>query len=149
MKINTFDSTGKNLEGFLNTNCIGPDNREWLGTPRPDYHERLVESSSDQPCTWHLIRWSNTPDISGSKACDDEFDYNSYALRCSPERAVRWLRENGYDPPSDLVEQAKAAGDGDSNGQATASSKPLSPQQAEVWNLLAGNILSGKEIAIY
>ena len=148
MKIHAYDSEGNILQGLLNTNCIGPNYRKWRGSSLPHHDEFLVDYSPDQTGSWFLIRWSHTPEISGSKECDDEFDDNSNALRRSPEQAVRWLRDNGHEPPSDLVEQAKPAGDGDSNGQATASSKPLSPQQAEVWNLLEGNILSGKEIAI-
>ena len=137
MKIRVFDTDGIFRGGLLTTDDIGLDNRKWPGTPRPDHAETLIDLSSDKTGYWFLLRISHTPDISGSKECDDEFDANSYALRYSPEEASHWLKENGYDPPPDLVEQANL----------TASIKPLPERQEEVWNWLNGRILSAKEIA--
>ena len=147
MKIRVFDTDGIFRGGQLTTDGIGLDNRKWPGTPRPNHAETLIDLSSDKTGYWFLLRISHTPDISGSKECDDEFDANSYALRYSPEEASHWLKENGYDPPPDLVEQANLTEVPDGGGHATAPIKPLSERQEEVWSRLNCRILSAKEIA--
>lgn len=147
MKIRVFDTDGVFRGGLLKLHMIGLKDRKWAGVPHADYEETLIDNSADQTGSWFLLRMSHTPDISGSKECDDEFDANSHALSYSLEEAARWLKENGYDSPPDLAKQVNSTEGGDGNGQVTTLSTPLPARQAMVWNLLAGRSLLAKEIA--
>src|SRR5262245_23590893 len=102
MKIRVYDSDGVFRGGLLRTESLQTC-RTWNGPPHPHYVEIMSDiSGHGEPSyegSWFLLQMSKTPQISGSRACDDEFDSDSHAIRVTSREAVRWFKDKVYETP--------------------------------------------------
>jgi len=153
MKIRVLYSDGEFRGGLYDTDYVSVS-RNWRGRPHEHYTEYMVANCAmDEPCdddSWLLVRMSRHPQITGSRACDDEFDHESYALRVTPMEVVRWFQEEGRDLPPELRSRADLLAPLSGNdGSAQDSEMPkLTPAQQQIWDLLENGAAHSKTLAM-
>lgn len=156
MKISVYDSDGVFRGGLLRSGRFA-ECRTWFAPPHPHFLEYLGDISGYGEPTyegcWFIIHRSRNPVITGSKECDDEFDEASYATKVTSLEALNWFKGKIYDPPEDLVLMAKEyvkSNGASANREGEEKQEiqmPLSEALQEIWDLLEGKALLGKELA--
>ncbi len=152
MKIRVFDSDGVYRGGLFKTDCFnGMTCRMWHAPPHPDYREALIDiAGKDSPCreqSWFRLQFARVQDISGPSDGSDDFDANSTAYRITPTEAAMWLDRHGYYRPPDLIALMVQLGQQSGGATSNAAAAPLPDAAKEVWDALAGKVLSAKQLA--
>ena len=110
----------------------------WAGKPGPKHFEFLYQ--------WDLHNCGYLYFI--LLQFGHEFTDDDYLREVTPETAIEWLRNEGYELSSELKD-LDAGTDADATAEASGGSPlaPLSSAQQQVWNALANCVLGAKEIA--
>jgi hypothetical protein len=109
--------------------------RSWIGTPKQQHFETLLQwSGVDRDRYYLLIGF-------GPELTEDD-----YARALTSKEAATWLLAEGYELSDELQGEGLCSDSG--TDLRPQGQPPLPPAQKEVWELLNGQALSAKEIAV-
>jgi hypothetical protein len=134
-KIRVFWSDGRGTA--LWNQWKGTNDRTWYAPPAADYTESLFVSE-----TGLILRCfhARQPQLTGSAACDDLFDAESYAIHYTPAEAVEWLRRNGYETPADLRGDSRPQADQIGSVQIIQNVEQMTVRQLNQTNSNLGDV---------
>ena len=154
MKIRVYNSDGVFRGGLFKTERVSGC-RCWHGPPHPHHQEIMVDiSGHGEPSregSWFILRISKTPEIVESADGRAEFDGDSQAICVTSIEAKRWFKNSIYETPPDLLELARAfeaRGVEDDSDEPAEAHEPLTEIPKQIWDLLNGAAVPGKELAM-